>query len=104
MKRGFYIFVMFFCFMASSASAQFENIGKITKKTECTRRCNIRILEVNKYEVEQIKLQEKYREAISKETDPEKLKILEASQKRELEKFHQKCEAACEDICRYNPD
>ena len=104
MKINFLFPVFFGFFMLSSAFAQFENIGKITSKSECNRRCNKGVLEFDKTKAELIKLQEKYRHARSEETDPEKLKVLGISEKKELEKFHQKCEAACEDVCRNNPD
>lgn len=104
MKRSFCFFVVFGFCMISSAFAQFENLGKITSKSECNRRCNISILKIGKYEAELLRLKEKHRDAKSRETDPEKLKTLEASQNNELEKFHQKCETTCEGICKHNPD
>ncbi|MBC3920202.1 hypothetical protein H8L32_22250 [Undibacterium sp. CY18W] len=69
-------------------------------RSECTRKCNSTLLKTQKFGGELTKI----RDAIAKETDPEKLKELRQKEKEELERATEKVADACEEICQHNPD
>lgn len=73
---------------------------KASTRSDCKNKCNSTLLKFPKFSGELTKI----REAITKETDPEKLQELRQKEKEEFERATQKVEDACEDICQHNPE
>jgi len=84
------------------ANASGAQERKASTRSECSSRCNATALERAKFKFAEPL--NKIREAIAKETDPEKLKALRQQEKEEYERAKEKLPEICEDICKGNPE